>query len=278
MINLKISNIIVICLQTLCLVIIQYKNTAFSQSNFETKFDPIHIEANEGIEWLSDEQVYIARGEATAKQNNFELKSDVIKAHYRETQTSETEIYQLEAIREVIVLSSNRIAYGDYGVYDLDNSVTVLTGKNLRLKTALETITAKKSLEYWDKKRLAIAKGNATAQRGEKQVRADTLSVYFSKTKDESLTANRIEAVGNVKISTPNEVAGGDEAVYYIEKELVTLLGHVKITRGKSQLNGSIAEVNLKTGRSRLLSKSGLDGNQKVRGLFTRDVKQPEKK
>ena len=278
MINLKISNIIVICLQTLCLVIIQYKNTAFSQSNFETKFDPIHIEANEGIEWLSDEQVYIARGEATAKQNNFELKSDVIKAHYRETQTSETEIYQLEAIREVIVLSSNRIAYGDYGVYDLDNSVTRLTGKNLRLKTALETIKARKSLEYWDKKRLAIAKGNATAKRGEKQVKADTLSVYFSKTKDESLTANRIEAVGNVEISTPNELAVGDEAVYYIEKELVTLLGHVKITRGKSQLNGSIAEVNLKTGRSRLLSKSGLDGNQKVKGLFTRDVKQPEKK
>ena len=270
---------IVICVLTLCLVIIQNRNnTAFSQSNFETKFDPIHIEANEGIEWLSDEKVYIARGEATAKQNNFQLKSDVIKAHYRETQTSDTEIYRLEAIREVIVLSSNRIAYGDYGVYDLDNSVTVLTGKNLRLKTALETIRARKSLEYWDKKRLAIAKGNATAQRGEKQVRADTLSVYFSKTKDESLTANRIEAVGNVKISTPNEVAVGDEAVYYIEKELVTLLGHVKITRGKSQLNGSIAEVNLKTGRSRLLSKSGLDGNQKVKGLFTRDVKQPEKK
>ena len=215
--NLKISNMIVISLLTLCLVIIQNRNNiAFSQSNFETKFDPIHIEANEGIEWLSDEKVYIARGEATAKQNNFQLKSDVIKAHYRETQTSDTEIYRLEAIRKVIVLNSNRIAYGDYGVYDLDNSVTVLTGKNLRLKTALETIRARKSLEYWDKKRLAIAKGNATAQRGEKQVRADTLSVYFSKTKDESLTANRIEAVGNVKISTPNEVAVGDEAVYYL--------------------------------------------------------------
>ena len=269
---------IVTSLLTLCLIIIQNTNTAFSQSNFETKFDPIHIEANEGIEWLSDKKVYIARGEATAKQNNFELKSDVIKAHYRETQASDTEIYRLEAIRNVIILSSNRIAYGDYGVYDLDDSVAVLTGKNLRLKTALETIRARKRLEYWDKKRLAIAKGNATAQRGEKQVRADTLKVYFTKTKDESLTANRIEAVGNVKISTPNEVAVGDEAIYYIEKELVTLLGHVKITRGKSQLNGSIAEVNLKTGRSRLLSKSGLDGNQKVRGLFNRDVKQPEKK
>ena len=72
---------IVMCILTLCLIIIQDKNnTAFSQSNFETKFDPIHIEANEGIEWLSDEKVYIARGEATAKQNNFQLKSDVIKA------------------------------------------------------------------------------------------------------------------------------------------------------------------------------------------------------
>ena len=84
---------IVICLLTLCLVISQDRNnTAFSQSNFETKFDPIHIEANEGIEWLSDEKVYIARGEATAKQNNFQLKSDVIKAHYREKQTGDTEI------------------------------------------------------------------------------------------------------------------------------------------------------------------------------------------
>lgn len=278
MIHLKISNMIVICLLTLCLTIIHDKNTAFSQSNFETKFDPIHIEANDGIEWLSDEKVYIARGEATAKQNNFLLKSDVIKAHYRETQTSDTEIYRLEAIGKVIVSSFNRMAYGDYGVYDLDNSVAVLKGKDLRLKTALETIRARERLEYWDKKRLAIAKGDATAQRGEKQVRADTLTVYFSKTKDDSLTANRIEAVGNVKISTPNEVGVGDEAFYDIEKELVTLLGHVKITRGNSQLNGSIAEVNLKTGRSRLLSKSGLDGNQKVRGLFTRDVKQPEKK
>ena len=278
MINLKILKTLVFFLLVACFTIQAKNNTAVSQANFETKFEPIHIEANEGIEWLSTEKVYIARGEATAKQKTFQLKSDVIKAHYRETETSDTEIYRLEAINKVIVQNSDRIAYGDYGVYDLDNSVTVLKGKNLKLKTARETVRAMDSLEYWDKKKLAIAKGNATAHRGEKKVKADTLTIYFSKTKDKTLTANRIEAVGSVKISTANEVAIGDEAVYYIEKELVTLLGHVKITRGKSQLNGSIAEVNLKTGRSRLLSKSGLDGNEKVRGLFTRDLKQPEKK
>ena len=278
MINLKILKTLAILSPVACFTIQANNNDALSQANFETRFEPIHIEANEGIEWLSTEKVYIARGDATAKQKTFQLKSDIIKAHYRETQTSDTEIYRLEAIRNVIVQNSDRIAYGDYGVYDLDNSVTVLKGKNLKLKTTRETVRAMDSLEYWDKKRLAIAKGNATVQRGEKQVTADTLTIYFSKTKDKSLTANRIEAVGDVKISTPNEVAIGDEAVYYIEKELVTLLGHVKITRGKSQLNGSIAEVNLKTGRSRLLSKSRLDGNERVRGLFTRDLKQPEKK
>ena len=278
MINSKILKTVTISSFLVCFTIQANNNFAFSQTNFETKFEPIHIEATEGIEWLSTEKIYIARGNATAKQKNFHLRSDVIKAHYRETETSGTEIYRLEAIRKVIVQSSDRIAYGDYGVYDLDNSATVLKGKNLRLETTLETIRANERLEYWDKKKMAIAKGDATAQRGEKQVKADTLNVYFSETNGKSLTADRIEAVGNVEISTPNEVAIGNEAVYYIEKELVTLLGHVKITRGKSQLNGSIAEINLKTGRSRLLSKSGLDGNQKVRGLFTRDVKQPEKK
>ena len=82
------------------------------------------------------------------------------------------------------------------------------------------------------------------------------------------------DAIGNVKISTPNEVAIGDEAIYYVEKELVRLSGNVKITRGISQLNGSIAEVNLKTGRSRLLSNAQLDGNTKVQGLFSRNSKQ----
>ena len=80
----------------------------------------------------------------------------------------------------MIVQNSDRIAYGDYGVYDLDNNLTVLKGKNLKLKTTRETVRAMDSLEYWDKKRLAIAKGNATVQSGEKQVTADTLTTYFS--------------------------------------------------------------------------------------------------
>ena len=79
MINLKILKPLAISLLVACFTIQANNNSARSQANFETRFEPIHIEANEGIEWLSTEKVYIARGEATAKQKSFQLKSDVIK-------------------------------------------------------------------------------------------------------------------------------------------------------------------------------------------------------
>ena len=54
-------------------------------------------------------------------------------------------------------------------------------------------------------------------------------------------------------------------------EELVTYQA-MKITRGENQLNGSMAEVNLQSGVSRLISDKSLGGT-KVRGLFI-----PEKK
>ena len=50
---------------------------------------------------------------------------------------------------------------------------------------------------------------------------------------------------------------------------LATLSGNVKITRGENQLNGAVAEVNLNTGISRLLSNRGAQNGSRVRGLFT---------
>ena len=40
----------------------------------------------------------------------------------------------LEAIRKVIIETSERTAYGDYGIYNLDTRVAILEGKNLQLK------------------------------------------------------------------------------------------------------------------------------------------------
>ena len=46
---------------------------------------PIEIDADQGIEWLSGDKVYLARGNANAKQGDFSMRADILKAFYRNT-------------------------------------------------------------------------------------------------------------------------------------------------------------------------------------------------
>ncbi|MDZ7712400.1 MAG: hypothetical protein U5L06_04485 [Rhodovibrio sp.] len=45
---------------------------------------PLEIDASDGIEWRRDEQVYIARGNATASRGGVTVAGDRLIAHYRE--------------------------------------------------------------------------------------------------------------------------------------------------------------------------------------------------
>src|SRR5208337_5676039 len=55
---------------------------------------------------------------------------------------SSNEIYRLEAVGNVRFVNATQTAYGGHAVYDVDQAVMVLTGKNLRIETANETVTA----------------------------------------------------------------------------------------------------------------------------------------
>src|SRR5262249_39691468 len=67
----------------------------------------------------------------------------------------------------------------------------------------------------------------------------------------------RVEALGNVVITTPTEVARGNRGDYDADTQVATLTGNVRLTRGDNQLNGDRAEVNMKTGISTLLAGDG---------------------
>jgi lipopolysaccharide export system protein LptA len=60
-----------------------------------------------------------------------------------------------------------------------------------------------------------------------------------------------------VSISTPEDSAKGNEAVYDAKTGVATLCGNVEIRRGPSVLKGKCAEVNLNTGVSRLIGGGG---------------------
>ncbi len=244
---------------------------AFGQNllSFGGGDQPVEITADEGIEWRRKEKVYIASGEARAARGEIELFGDILSAFYRDGADGSTEIYRVEAHGNVRILSPNERVYGDDGYYDVERGVVTLTGKDLRLETGGDRITANESLEYWEAKQLAIARGGAVASRGDKSLSADLLVGHFRKDDEGRLVLNQVDAEGRVEISTPTDFVTSKSGVYHVDKELAELIGDVKITRGEAQLNGEYAEVNLATGVSRLLAAPpGGESDSRVHGLI----------
>ena len=266
---------------------------------------PVEINADQGIEWRRDEQVYVARGNATAKRGDITVRADTLTAHYRPVEGGGTDIFRLDAVGGVVVTSASATAVGDDGVYDVDNAILVLKGHALKMTSEDYVVTARDSLEYWDNRQMAVARGDAVVVNEDKRMSADIVTAFFNDANgagaDKSKTAKRpakaasakktagkdgadgtenqirrIEAFTNVHISTPGQIALGDRGVYDVESGIATLFGSVKITRDENQLEGEYGEVNLNTGVSRMLSgPPGATGPQPVHGLFS-PKKKPE--
>ncbi len=255
---------------------------------------PIQVYADEGIEWNQNTKQYIARVNAKAIQGDTTVYGDTLVAYYEEIAGGNTEVYRIDAIGNVRIVSPSETAYGEKAVYDVRKGVLVMTGAGLRLVTQTDIVTARDSLEYYEERSLAVARGNAVARPvaakgkakssgGERTVRADVLTAYFvdeaakkKSTKKKAQTSGRstierMDAYGNVSVTRPGEVALGSRGVYFPQRELAHLWGRVRITRQDNQLNGEYAEVNFKSGISRILASPSAP----VRALIEQD-KKPE--
>lgn len=229
--------------------------------------EPINVEADEGIEWQRDRQVYIARGNARAVQGEVTVEADVLTAHYRPGTGGSDEIYQIDADGNVRITSDQEVATSDNAIYDVITGKLVMTGEHVQLDTPEDTITARESLEYFEDRQLAIARGDAVVLRDDRRVRADVLTAHFGEAKqgNRSSQMERIEAAGNVEVRTATDIVRADRGDYRPPSGIATVEGNVKITRGDTQLNGDRGEVNFKSGQSRLLSAQQ---GGRVRGLF----------
>lgn len=219
---------------------------------------PIEIEADDGLEWRRDLKTLIATGNVLVVRGDLELRAETVSAHYRDRKDGEgNEVYRMDASGAVRIISEGARAFGEKAVYDLDQSVFVLTGGQPRLETQGAMVTANQNLEYWQAKKLAVARGGAVAVTGDRKLAADILSVYVEPGENGQLELRRLEAVGSVVLTTAEDVATGDEAVYDAKSGIATLCGNVEITRGQNRLRGKCAEINLNTGVSRLIGGGG---------------------
>lgn len=264
---------------------------------------PVEILADDGIEWHRESQRYLARGNASATQGDTSVHGDVLIAYYRSQPGGGTEIFRYEVQGRARITNPTQTAVGDKAVYDIDTGVLVMTGKSLKITTPTDTITARDSLEYWEKKRIAVARGDAVAVSQERRMTGDVLTAHFvegrtappppartaantrgqpqaqtrgrqqpapapASTGSSGQRMQRIEGFGNVHVSTPTDIVRSDRGVYNADTSIAMMSGNVRITRGQNQLNGDFAEVNLNTGISRLLTRADSTGDKRVRGLF----------
>lgn len=229
---------------------------------------PIEVYAQDGIEWQQDGSLFVARGDARAVRGEVEVLSDELRAHYRENASGQSEVWRLDALGNVRIVSDSETAYGDRAIYNADQKVLVVDGKKPRLVSGQDTLSASQQLEYWESKKFAVARGNAVATRDKKQVFADVLVAHLTENSQGKTQVYRVDAYDNVRIRTERETATGDRGVYNVESGIATLTGQVRLVRDENELRGCRAEVNLNTGISRLFPCQDGQGSGRVKGSF----------
>ncbi|MDE1900395.1 MAG: hypothetical protein KGI37_01980 [Alphaproteobacteria bacterium] len=240
----------------------------------------IEITADKSLEWYQDKNLYVARGNAKAVRGAATVTADILTAHQRDsakgkntgTKSAGTgaksdmgDIDRMTADGNVVITRPNVRITGDHAVDDVDRHVTTITGNNLRYETPTQVVTARDSLEYWDDKKIAVARGDAVAVKGDRRVEGDVLTAEFRTQPNGQDQLYRMTADGHVTVITKNDVTRGDKAVYNAASDTAIVTGHVRITRADgTELTGDVAESNFNTNQSRLLN----DGSGRVRALL----------
>jgi lipopolysaccharide export system protein LptA len=237
---------------------------------------PIEVTAEGGIEWDRNAQTYTARGAAHAKRGDLSVAADTLVAHYRKADSGGSQIYSLEAIGNVRLNSQSAVVTGDHAVYDVASKVMTVTGSNLKLETGTDTVTARDRLEYSDAKHQASAHGAVTVVREGQRLDAEDMVATLVPGAEGKLAISKVEASGNVRIATKREFIRADRGTYDADKQFAVLTGGVKVTQDQNQLNGEYAEVDLKSGVSRLFGAPPGAGGGQVKGLvLPESVPQP---
>jgi lipopolysaccharide export system protein LptA len=134
------------------------------------------------------------------------------------------------------------------------------------------------SLEVRDRDKVATFGGGVNVIQGDTTMKARTLVVFYDQeaTPGAMKTATpgpegaqqirRLEAKGSVVVTQKDQVATGDQAIFDMKANTVTLTGNVVVSKGQNVLKGERLLVNLDTGVS-TITGSGL-----VRGIFNTDT------
>jgi lipopolysaccharide export system protein LptA len=140
------------------------------------------------------------------------------------------------------------------------------------------------ALEVRDKNKMAVFTGSVVVTQGETVMKCKELRVYYDQDDPKAgakgvapkgsmkaaqpgpggrQSIRRLEALGGVVVTTKEQTASGDNAVFEMKTNTITLSGNVVIAQGANILKGQRLVVDLTTNFARVEAGSG-----RVQGLF----------
>ena len=162
-----------------------------------------------------------------------------------------------------------------------------LAAQSLQHDSSLPIEITADSLEVLQEQQLATFYGNVDAVQGDLVLSADELRVHYDSAAEPAgaavagggRTIQRIEAEGNVFVTSPRETAAGEVGVYDVAANLITLEGRVVLTQDDNVIKGERLEVDLTSGRSQVFaavpSNQGGGPGERVRAIFTPQGERP---
>ncbi|MEO1089998.1 MAG: LptA/OstA family protein [Pseudomonadota bacterium] len=134
-------------------------------------------------------------------------------------------------------------------------------------------------LEVRQNESIATFRGNVDAVQGTMTLTSDLLDVYYGDPPAEGTEAapppaeagagsgriRKVVAIGNVVVTSPRDIATGDEGVYDLSTRTITLTGDVVLTRDENVVRGNRLVVDMDTGVSRVFPA---EAGGRVRALF----------
>lgn len=240
-------------------------------NNTSNSSEPIEITADGTLEWHRNNSSFIATKNALARQGDVSLAANKLTADYKDGNGSNFEIWRVRAADNVRIQSRDTQAFGDNADYDISTGFAEMTGSDLRLVSPDQTVTARDKFEYWTNEGRLVAIGDAVLTRvnekGETNtLKADTLTAFMKDDQNGKRVLDRLEATGNVVITTPTETLTGHKGIYNATTNIAEITGNVQIKRGPNILEGTKADVNLTTNISRMFG--GGNAQTRVRGVF----------
>lgn len=227
-------------------------NPAAAQSG-----EPMTVEADDLLEWNQTDGIYTATGNAIAIQGTRTIRGDVLVASY-DPDSEAKDIETVTATGNVSFKDEETDASGAKLIYKVAARDYRVDGPKARVSGARGTITADKMIileTAEDETQTMTARGDAVYRDSTGRVFAGNQLVALF---DKEGSLQTIDAAGAVVVTTEaGRTAEGDAATYDALSEEATITGNVTIIDGASKMRGGRAEVDFKSGNSRMLSSTG---------------------